>query len=190
MGTSNRTGRIVQMKIVLIISISLFILSCAEKTERSTSENTTQNWTHYVRTSGHGLNMENIERTIRDAQETHLFGIEVDNDPPGRYESFLDPTEKLAALAELARRAHEINNYAFLYIAGLECITANADTSEHTFFKDHPDWVQRDITGKPAMFGGGDAFWIREGDEDVWISPYATEWRTLYMVFLLISPTG
>ncbi|MDZ7765955.1 MAG: hypothetical protein U5K00_16315 [Melioribacteraceae bacterium] len=47
-----------------------------------------QNWTHYVRTAGHGLNKENVEATIKDAIETHLFGIEVDNDPPGRYESF------------------------------------------------------------------------------------------------------
>jgi hypothetical protein len=41
--------------------------------------------------------------------------------------------------------------------------------------------VQRDINGKPAIFGGDDAFWIDEGDEDVWISPYAKEWRKIYM---------
>jgi hypothetical protein len=47
--------------------------------------------------------------------------------------------------------------------------------------KDHPDWLQRKITGEPAIFGGGTAFWIRKGDEDVWISPYAAEWRKIYM---------
>ncbi len=41
--------------------------------------------------------------------------------------------------------------------------------------------MQRKITGEPAIFGGGTAFWIREGDEDVWVSPYATEWRKTYM---------
>jgi hypothetical protein len=149
--------------------------------DNTSDEEASLNWTHYVRTSGHGLNKSTIERTIKDAEETHLFGIEVDNDPPGRYESFLDPTEKLEALKILSRRVHEISNYAFVYIAGLECITARADQTEHTFFKDHPDWVQRDISDHPAMFGGGDAFWIREGDEDVWISPYAKEWRNIYM---------
>lgn len=150
-----------------------------------------QNWTHYIRTAGHGLNKSNIDATISDAIETNLFGIEVDNDPPGRYESFLDPKEKLEAIEELAKRAHEINNYSFVYIAGLECITANADKTEHSFFKDHPDWVQRDINNKPAMFGGGDAFWIDEGDEDVWITPYAQEWRTLYMEHVRnIAKTG
>src|SRR5437660_3775541 len=47
--------------------------------------------------------------------------------------------------------------------------------------KDHPDWLQRKITGEPAIFGGGTAFWIRKGDEDVWVSPYAAEWRKIYM---------
>jgi len=150
-----------------------------------------QNWTHYIRTAGHGLNKSNIDATITDAIETNLYGIEVDNDPPGRYESFLDPKEKLEAIEEMAKRAHEINNYSFVYIAGLECITANADKTEHSFFKDHPDWVQRDINNKPAMFGGGDAFWIDEGDEDVWITPYAQEWRTLYMEHVRnITKTG
>lgn len=150
-----------------------------------------QNWTHYIRTAGHGLNKSNIDATIDDAKETYLFGIEVDNDPPGRYESFLDPKEKLEAIEQMAKRAHEIDNYSFVYIAGLECITANADKTEHSFFKDHPDWVQRDINNRPAIFGGGDAFWIDEGDEDVWISPYAQEWREIYMEHVRkIAKTG
>ena len=31
----------------------------------------------------------------------------------------------------------------------------------HTLAKDHPDWLQRKITGEPAIFGGGTAFWIQ-----------------------------
>ncbi|PWT80230.1 MAG: hypothetical protein C5B58_12105 [Acidobacteria bacterium] len=47
--------------------------------------------------------------------------------------------------------------------------------------KDHPDWLQRKITGEPAVFTAGAAFWIAPGDEDVWISPYAKPWRKIYM---------
>ena len=140
-----------------------------------------QDWSHFVRTAGHGLNLDNISATIKDATSTHLFGIEVDNDVTGRYESFLDPTEKLRAIKAMADSAHAINNHAFVYIAGLEIITGNADTARHTFFKDHPGWVQRNSKGEPAIFGGGDAFWIKKGDEDAWISPYAMEWRKIYM---------
>ncbi|TAM78771.1 MAG: hypothetical protein EPN47_20520 [Acidobacteria bacterium] len=148
-------------------------------------------WTHYVRISGNSLRLNRVDQIIREATETHVFGIETDNDIEGRYESFLDPTEKLKAIKAVAEKAHAVGNYAFVYVAGLECITANAANVTHSLFKDHPDWVQRKITGEPAMFGGGTAFWIRKGDEDVWVSPYVPEWRRIYMEHIRqIAATG
>src|SRR5215469_2133755 len=140
-----------------------------------------QNWTNYVRIGAYGLTPKNAETIVRDAEKDQVFGIEVDNDIPGRYESLLDPTEKLSAIRAVAEAAHKVNNKAYVYIAGTECITANADKSPHSVVKDHSDWLQRKITGEPAIFGGGSAFWIRKGHEDVWVSPYASEWRKTYM---------
>ena len=140
-----------------------------------------RHWTHFVRIGGYGLSLNRVDDIIKDATDSHVFGIETDNDIPGRYESFLEPAEKLRAIKAVAQKAHAVGNYAYVYIAGLECITANADQTRHTLFKDHPDWVQRKLTGEPAVFGGGTAFWIARGDEDVWISPYASEWRKVYM---------
>jgi hypothetical protein len=140
-----------------------------------------QDWSNYVRIGAYGLKGGDADDIVRRAQESGVFGIEVDNDIPGRYESFLHPEEKLAAIRAVAQAAHRAGNYAFVYIAGTECITANGDQTPHTMAKDHPDWLQRKITGEPAIFGGGTAFWIKKGDEDVWVSPYATEWRKIYM---------
>ena len=142
---------------------------------------TVQDWTHYVRIAGNGLRSDNADQIVRSAIDTNVFGIEVDNDIPGRYESFVDPTEKLQAIHAVAEKAHAAGNYAFVYIAGTECITAHAASAAHSMAKDHPDWLQRKITGEPALFGGGTAFWIREGDEDVWVTPLAPEWRKIYM---------
>jgi hypothetical protein len=140
-----------------------------------------RNWTHRVRIGGYGLKGGDAEQVVQSAQDDGVFGIEVDNDIPGRYESFMNPGSKLEAIRAVAVKAHAAGNRAFVYIAGTECITANADRAAHTVAKDHPDWLQRKITGEPAVFGGGTAFWIAKGDEDVWISPYAPTWRTLYM---------
>ena len=140
-----------------------------------------QDWTNVVRIGAYGLRADNADAIVRNAQETHVYGIEADNDIPGRYESFLDPSAKLNAIRELAEKAHRANNKAFVYVAGTECITADADKTIHSVMKDHPDWVQRKINGEPAVFTSGAAFWIRPGDEDVWISPYAKEWRKTYM---------
>lgn len=141
-----------------------------------------ENWTHFVRIGAYGLHSAaGAEAIVRDAQATDVFGIEVDNDIPGRYQSFLDPHEKLKAIRAVAEAAHKAGNKSFVYIAGTECITAHADKSQHTLAKDHPDWLQRKITGEPAVFTSGAAFWISPGDEDVWVSPYAVEWRKTYM---------
>ena len=140
-----------------------------------------QNWTHYVRIGAYGLKTDNAKQIVRNAHESSVFGIEVDNDIPGRYGSFVNPEEKLRAIRAVAEEAHQAGNRAFVYIAGTECITANADQTQHTLAKEHPDWLQRKINGEPAIFGGGTAFWIAKGDEDVWVSPYATEWRKIYM---------
>jgi hypothetical protein len=156
-------------------------LACLTLSLSPGAEPPTQNWTHFVRIGAYGLAPGKAEDIVRDATKGHVFGIEVDNDIPGRYESFLDPTEKLEAIRAAADAAHKAHNRAFVYIAGTECITANADKASHSVLKDHPDWLQRKLTGEPAVFTSGAAFWISPGDEDVWISPYVTEWRKTYM---------
>ena len=171
---------IIKFSINLLLLLVIFVFhGCKNNPEGIKKEQ--QNWTHFVRIAGHGLSMDRVDEIIKSATESHVFGIETDNSLTGYYESFLDPTEKLEAIAAVTKKAHAVGNYVFIYTEGLETITSNAEEKEHTFFKDHPDWVQRDITGRPAVFGGGAAFWISEGDEDVWISPYAEEWRKIYM---------
>ena len=109
----------------------------------------------------------------------------------GATRAFSILTEKLAAIKAVADKAHAVGNYAFVYVAGFECITAHAADVQHSLYKDHPDWVQRNITGQPALFGGGTAFWIRAGDEDAWVSPYVPEWRKMYMEHVRqIATTG
>jgi len=160
---------------------AVILLLLLEASLQATPDVVEQNWTNYVRIGAYGLRSNNAERIVRSAQEDGVFGIEVDNDIEGRYESFVNPEEKLKAIRDVAEKAHAAGNRAFVYIAGTECITANAAHTPHTLFKEHSDWLQRKITGEPAIFGGGTAFWIAKGDEDVWVSPYAQEWRKIYM---------
>ena len=168
--------RIRLSSVFLAITVSGFLLLA-----QTASDNHTQDWTNYVRIGAYGLKGGDAQQIVQRAQESEVAGIEVDNDIPGRYESFLNPEEKLKAIRDVAEAAHKAGNHAYVYIAGTECITAHGDKVAHTMAKDHPDWLQRKITGEPAIFGGGTAFWIRAGDEDVWVSPYAPEWRKIYM---------
>ncbi len=160
-------------------SLALFLAIALRASPDSSKQK--QDWTNYVRIGAYGLQTGNADRIVQQAQADGVSGIEVDNDIPGRYESFVNPEEKLRAIHEVAEKAHAAGNHAFVYVAGTECITASADKTPHTLAKEHPDWLQRKITGAPAMFGGGSAFWIKKGDEDVWVSPYAPAWRKTYM---------
>lgn len=137
-------------------------------------------WLRHVRIAAYPLSSDNAEAIVREANESHVYGIEVDNDIPGRYPSFLHPEEKLEALRKISRAAHANGQKAFVYIAGFECISPDSSAA-HTLSKDHPEWLQRKVTGQPAMFDAKAAFWIAKGEEDVWVSPYAADWREIYM---------
>ena len=43
---------------------------------------------------------------MRQAEASGVYGIEVDNDIPGRYETLLEPKEKLEAIRRVATAAH------------------------------------------------------------------------------------
>ncbi len=157
----------------------LLLLLCGCSTLNA--QKATEDWTHVVRIAGYSLEDDNAEPIVREAQLSHVFGMEADVFVVGRYPNFLDPQKSLSSIRAFAEAAHKTGNKAFIYMAGTECITPNADKAAHTVMRDHPEWVQRKITGEPAVFHAGAAFWIDPGDEDVWISPYARDWRKTYM---------
>lgn len=172
-----------QLRFASTVSVSvaaLFLLPAAFILAQQSDQNP-RAWMNDVRIGAYGLNRSTAAQIVSKATDSGVYGIEVDNDIPGRYESFVDPTAKLQAIQQVATLAHQHGNHAFVYIAGFECITANAANSPHTMAKDHPDWLQRKRSGEPAMFTANAAFWIKKGDEDVWVTPYAPEWRKIYM---------
>ncbi len=167
-------------RLLATLSVTTLLAISTQLHAQQPGQDPNRDWLKQVRTSGFGLTPENAEKIVQQATASGIYGIEVDNDVPGRYESLWKPEEKLEAIRRVAVAAHRVNNKAFVYIAGFECITANAD-GPHTLAKEHPEWLQRKITGEPAIFDTKAAFWIRKGEEDAWVSPYAPDWRKLYM---------
>src|SRR5919206_4811918 len=71
-----------------------------------------QDWTNYVRIGAYGLKGGDAQQIVAKAQASDVAGIEVDNDIPGRYESFLHPEAKLKAIRDVADAAHKVGNHA------------------------------------------------------------------------------
>jgi hypothetical protein len=129
----------------------------------SNGQENTKHWTHFVRIGAYDLEGDNADAIVREAQLSHVYGIEADVFVVGRYPNFLNPAASLRSIHAFAEAAQKAGNKAFIYMAGTECITPNADKAAHTVMRDHPEWVQRKITGEPAVFHSGAAFWIEQG---------------------------
>src|ERR1700750_2763923 len=69
-------------------------------------------WLRQGRIAAYPLTASNADAIVRQAQASGVYGIEVDNDIPGRYESLLDPKEKLEAIRLVASRAHRVHTKA------------------------------------------------------------------------------
>lgn len=74
-------------------------------------------------------------------------------------------------LDQLAAMAHETGLRAVAYYPALEVVTTDGKSELHSMFKDHPDWVQRGIGGKPNVFYDSAEVWVPNGAESAWMSP-------------------
>ncbi|WP_394847109.1 beta-galactosidase trimerization domain-containing protein [Pendulispora brunnea] len=81
--------------------------------------------------------------------------------------------EQLAVLDLVAYGCHLRGMRCVAYYPTLEVLSAEAATAEHVMSKEHPDWMQISIDGKPNMFvgGGGRVFWVDPGVESAWMCP-------------------
>src|SRR5579863_5290464 len=89
------------------LSTSLLVCAFVLLAQSAPTHNA-QDWTNYVRIGAYGLRGGDANEIVQKAQASDVFGIEVDNDIPGRYESFVDPAEKLKAIHAVAEAAHKI----------------------------------------------------------------------------------
>ena len=85
----------------------------------------------------------NAESIVGSASEDGVFGIEVDNDIPGRYESFLHPETKLKAIQAVAQPSACGRKSGFRLHSRERSASRQTLTRRLTpLAKDHPDWLQ------------------------------------------------
>ena len=140
-----------------------------------------QNWTHYVRIGAYGLQKNDADKIVRDATASNVFGIEVDNDIPGRYESFLDP-RKIEGHSRGRREGAPGGQSRVRLHRGHGVHHGARRTRRRTRWRRS---IRTGCSGKlrasRRSLAAAPRSGSRKGDEDVWISPYATEWRKIYM---------
>src|SRR5207245_9295417 len=82
-----------------------------------------EHWTNFVRIGGYGLEDDNADAIVREAQLSHVYGMEADVFVVARYPHFLDPRKSLSSIYAVAEGGDKVGSKAFTYMAGSECIT-------------------------------------------------------------------
>ena len=109
---------------------------------------------------------------LRRMADERVSVVEVDSE----LSTYLDEAafaEQLRVVDLVARECHSLGMRCVAYYPVLESLSPDAEATPHTMAKDHPDWLQVGMDGKPNVFvgGGGRVFWVAPGEESAWLCP-------------------
>lgn len=111
-----RCGSRIASAVLLAATCNVHAQTVASKpSTQQTFDGPSRTWLRQVRIAAYPLTSSNADAIVSQAKASGVYGIEVDNDIPGRYESLLDPKEKLEAIRLLAA-AHTDNITRHSYI--------------------------------------------------------------------------
>jgi hypothetical protein len=138
-------------------------------------------WARYARVGGTGYyagtTKESLEENLDQLVKAGVSVLEGDSRMSDyMVDAALD--QVIAQVQWVTEVAHERNLKVIWYYPSLEVITANGeDPKTRTMARDHSDWLQVSIGGKPNVFLGkqGGEHWVDPTAESAWmchLSPY------------------
>ncbi len=128
-----------------------------------------------------GISLIDMEQIIANMIKQKVTVIEADSGL-SNYLTDAEFDQEIKLITTFTELAHSRGLRVVWYYPSLEVLTPNGVNIEHTMYKDHPDWVQVGINGKPnVLYGGvGRVHWIDKDMESAWMSlesPYADYFR-------------
>ncbi|MCJ7588915.1 MAG: hypothetical protein MUQ00_13600 [Candidatus Aminicenantes bacterium] len=116
----------------------------------------------------------NLTVAVNHGANTVIFYIEEEQ----MYRTFVDESGFSGILQKieyLIEQAHLRKLKVICYLNGLEVMAHGAykNPAVPTLYRNHPEWIQRDIAGKPMVWTGIEADWVKKDMEDAWASPYS-----------------
>ncbi len=79
--------------------------------------------------------------------------------------------EEVEFLEHVSVMAHGAGMRAVAYYPTLEVVTPMGELLASSMAKDHPEWLQRGIDGRPNVFYGSQEHWVAQHEESAWMSP-------------------
>ena len=178
-----------KFKIFIIFFFVRLFIQPWEQLFSEMPENEVPDWARNARLVG--ITYESIEEARQMTNWAANSGasvIDIDVNVNNTYARFLEPDRGIELLKIGCDLAHAQGLHAFAYLSGFEIITPKAlhpngrrNKSVPSVYTEHPDWLQVDQHGEPAVFMGSVAHWLEKTDESAWITPLNPEWRERYL---------
>ena len=136
-------------------------------------------WTQRVRIAGYGLKPDNADAIVQGCRRLpRLRDRDRQRSQRAAMTAFWIRQSKLEAIRRVAERAHAAGQKAFVYTAALECITGKRrQEAAHVLQGPSGLGAAQDHRASRPCSPAARRSGSLKGDEDVWISPYAPEWR-------------
>ncbi|MCK5831852.1 MAG: hypothetical protein KAH20_16280 [Methylococcales bacterium] len=131
-------------------------------------------WARMARAGGFDIDVEMTAQEVISLMNTRINEnvsvLEIDSGL-SEYLSEAQFTRQIDFLSQVAAGAKQRNLHSVIYYPALEVLTQNGETLANTMYKDHKDWIQKGIDGKPNVFYGSKEVWVDKGAESAWLSP-------------------
>ena len=166
--------------LVVILSISFALAALIKFTNgieiaSAASGPAVPDWVRYATVGGFDITSTSTDAAILSKilqrKQENVSVLEVDSKLSQYIRSETEFDAEVAFLDRVAKLAHSESMKAVIYYPSLEVITQNGETIAETMFKEHPDWVQYGIDGKPNVFYGSKEVWVDPQAESAWMSP-------------------
>ena len=163
--------------------ICLFIMQSVEIASAAPSRASSDlsKWLGHARVAGAELYVEmepnEIEQLLTRLVKQKVNVVEADSNLTN-YMTDAEFDRELKFIKRFTQYAHQKGLRVVWYYPVLEVLSPGAEKGARSMFKDHPDWVQLGLNGKPNVFYGGkdQVDWVEKGAESAWMtlqSPYA-----------------
>ncbi|MCK5831853.1 MAG: hypothetical protein KAH20_16285 [Methylococcales bacterium] len=131
-------------------------------------------WARMARTGGFDAWVEMTDQEINNLINIRLSEnvsvLEVDSGL-SEYLNEAQFQNQIKFLNKVAAAAKKKKLRSVVYYPALEVLTQNGEKLPNTMYKDHKDWIQKGIDGKPNVFYGSKEVWVDPGAESAWLSP-------------------
>ena len=135
-----------------------------------------------------GMSHAEIESRLDDAVTADATTVIVYIEEEHMYATFVDDAgfaQILGLVTHLTAQGAQRGLRCIVYLNGLEVMTRGAfdaqgqPTGIPTMASEHPQWLQRDLSGAPIVYGNQNTAWLEPDWEDAWMSPFS-DYRDLF----------